>query len=121
MPTLARRSRYRGDARSAADAAAQLRKNGYRISVLGVGTETGAPVPGDEGGLLRELHSHADGRSTPLKTAEIPTSVRNAFLAAEEDGPVGMKHLVHAARRELQKIGKVTDESHLAYPPLRRP
>ncbi len=39
-------------------------------------------------------------------------SIRNvavaaAFLAASEDVPVGMRHLVHAARREYQKMGKV--------------
>jgi ATP-dependent 26S proteasome regulatory subunit len=29
-----------------------------------------------------------------------------AFLAAEGNGPVQMKHLVHATRREYQKLGK---------------
>lgn len=36
------------------------------------------------GGLLRELKSSADGRSTPLKSAQIPAAVRDAFLAAED-------------------------------------
>jgi len=36
------------------------------------------------GGLLRELKSDADGRSTPLASAEIPAHVRDAFLAAED-------------------------------------
>jgi hypothetical protein len=38
-----------------------------------------------------------------------------AFLAAEEGTPVGMSHLLHAARREYQKLGKVVDASRLAY------
>lgn len=36
------------------------------------------------GALLRELRSSADGRSTPLRTDEIPPHVRAAFLAAED-------------------------------------
>jgi penicillin-binding protein 1C len=36
------------------------------------------------GGLLREIKSSADGRSTPLKSEEIPNPVRDAFLAAED-------------------------------------
>lgn len=39
-----------------------------------------------EGGLLRELLSRADGRSTPLDTAEIPEALRAAFIAAEDKG-----------------------------------
>ncbi len=39
-----------------------------------------------DGGLLRELRSRADGRSTPLAAAEIPPHVRAAFLAAEDKG-----------------------------------
>jgi penicillin-binding protein 1C len=38
------------------------------------------------GGLLREIKSHADGRSTPLRADEIPPQVRAAFLAAEDAG-----------------------------------
>ena len=37
-----------------------------------------------EGGLLRELLSRADGRSTPLEPWEIPDQVRLAFIAAED-------------------------------------
>lgn len=37
-----------------------------------------------DGGLLRELRSAADGRSTPLGPQAIPPHVRAAFLAAED-------------------------------------
>ena len=33
-----------------------------------------------------------------------------AFLAAEENSPVSMKHLLHGTRREYQKIGRLIDE-----------
>ncbi len=36
------------------------------------------------GALLRELRSHADGRSTPLPASELTPTVRAAFLAAED-------------------------------------
>src|SRR5262249_13664266 len=38
-----------------------------------------------------------------------------AFLAADEGAAVGMRHLVHASRREFQKMGKVIDEAQLAF------
>ncbi len=64
-----------------------------------------------EGGLLRELHSRADGRSTPLKSAQIPLAVRSAFLAAEDHrffGHLGVSPtaLVRAAWQDL-RAGKV--------------
>ena len=34
-----------------------------------------------------------------------------AFLAAEHEHPVSMAHLLHAARREYQKMGRLIDES----------
>jgi hypothetical protein len=33
-------------------------------------------------------------------------AVNAAFLAASNGGRVGMKHVIHATRRELQKMGK---------------
>jgi SpoVK/Ycf46/Vps4 family AAA+-type ATPase len=43
-------------------------------------------------------------------------SIRNsalaaAFLAVEEEQPVGMRHLVQATKRELQKIGRLVDDA----------
>jgi hypothetical protein len=40
--------------------------------------------------------------------------VNAAFLAAAEDRPVGMSHLLHGTRRELQKMGRLVDEADLA-------
>ena len=34
-----------------------------------------------------------------------------AFLAASEDKPIGMAHLIHAAKREYQKLGRLIAES----------
>jgi Ca-activated chloride channel family protein len=42
------------DGQRAIDAAAQVYKDGYRVSVLGVGTDAGAPVPTGRGGYLRD-------------------------------------------------------------------
>ncbi len=39
-----------------------------------------------EGGLLRELRSRADGRSTPLSPDDVSPEVTAAFLAAEDHG-----------------------------------
>lgn len=46
-----------------------------------------------EGQLLRELHSSADGRSTPIAAGQVSSEVRHAFLAAEDhrfDGHFGV-------------------------------
>ncbi|MGB3714985.1 MAG: hypothetical protein WA996_11205, partial [Candidatus Promineifilaceae bacterium] len=34
----------------------------------------------------------------------------SAFLAAEAGEPVGMRHLLHGAKREYQKMGRLIDE-----------
>jgi penicillin-binding protein 1C len=39
-----------------------------------------------EGGLLRELRSSRDGRSTPVLLGDLPTHVPQAFLSAEDHG-----------------------------------
>ncbi|PJF46554.1 MAG: ATP-binding protein, partial [Candidatus Thermofonsia Clade 3 bacterium] len=36
-----------------------------------------------------------------------------AFLAAGDGGQVTMRHLLHSARRELQKMGRLVDNSDL--------
>ena len=42
------------DGQRAIDAARQATRDGYRVSVLGVGTDAGAPIPTGRGGLLRD-------------------------------------------------------------------
>jgi Ca-activated chloride channel family protein len=42
------------DPQAAERAAARLRERGYRVSVLGVGTEKGAPIPRGDGGFLTD-------------------------------------------------------------------
>jgi SpoVK/Ycf46/Vps4 family AAA+-type ATPase len=41
-----------------------------------------------------------------------------AFLAAGEGGVLGQRHLLHAARREYQKLGKMIDERLFRMPDL---
>ncbi len=59
-----------------------------------------------DGGLLRELRSRDDGRSTPLTTAQIAPQVRAAFLAAEDhryDSHLGVSptSMLRAAKQNL--------------------
>jgi AAA+ superfamily predicted ATPase len=42
--------------------------------------------------------------------------VASAYLAAAEDKPVTMQHLLHATRRELQKMGRLVNEADLRLP-----
>ncbi len=42
--------------------------------------------------------------------------VASAYLAAAEDKPVMMRHLLHATRRELQKMGRLVNEADLQLP-----
>ena len=41
-----------------------------------------------------------------------------AFLAAEDEQPVGMKQLLHASQREYQKLGRLIDERLFTLPSL---
>ncbi len=63
------------------------------------------------GGLLRELRSSRDGRSTPVGLSELPPHVLHAFLAAEDHGfrshlGVSPSAFVRAARQNLA-AGKI--------------
>ena len=40
-----------------------------------------------------------------------------AFLAAAEDRPIGMRHLLRAVEREHEKLGRIIPESDLAWRP----
>jgi penicillin-binding protein 1C len=53
-------------------------------ALLGYRPVASVKVLDRHGTLLRELHSTADGRSTPLGAKDISSSVRSAFLAAED-------------------------------------
>jgi SpoVK/Ycf46/Vps4 family AAA+-type ATPase len=53
-------------------------------------------------------------KSLPITGGNIRNIVLNAaFLAAENGGTVGMRHLLHASRREYEKIGKPFREEDL--------
>jgi SpoVK/Ycf46/Vps4 family AAA+-type ATPase len=41
--------------------------------------------------------------------------VASAFLAAADDSPVTMEHLLHATRREMQKMGRLIKEADLQH------
>jgi hypothetical protein len=41
--------------------------------------------------------------------------VSAAYLAAADGGQVTMKHLLHGAKRELQKIGRLVSEKDIAF------
>jgi Ca-activated chloride channel family protein len=56
-------------------AAARLKADGYRVSVLGIGTERGAPLPDAQGGLVRD----AQGR---VVVASMDTSALRAIAQA---------------------------------------
>jgi SpoVK/Ycf46/Vps4 family AAA+-type ATPase len=42
-----------------------------------------------------------------------------AFLAAEDGGVIGMEQILHGAKREYEKIGKLWDEKGFMRPDLR--
>ncbi len=43
-----------GGSKAALDAAEELRSRGFRLSVLGAGTPTGAPIPTEQGGFIKD-------------------------------------------------------------------
>jgi len=77
----------------AADAAGRLRAAGYEVSVLGVGTSAGAPIPDGRGGTLR------DNSGKPLLAA-----LDNAALAAVAKAGGGHYSALHGDQRDLDII-----------------
>jgi len=54
-------------------------------------------------------------KQLPVAGGNIKNIVLNAaFLAAAQGGPIGMRHVLHGARREFEKIGKRWDESQMS-------
>jgi hypothetical protein len=41
-------------------------------------------------------------------------ALASAYVAAAEDSPVAMRHVLHGVRRELVKIGKAVSEGEFA-------
>lgn len=51
-------------------------------------------------------------RELPVTGGNIKNMALNAaFLAAQDDGAIGMEHILHSARREFEKIGKLWHEN----------
>ncbi len=100
----------------------QLAALATALTLLSAGAFIAAPLPDGlldyrpitsvrildrEGGLLRELKSHADGRATPITAAEVTPGVRAAFLAAEDKGffhhlGVSPSAIARAARQNVR-------------------
>ena len=77
----------------AAGAAGRLRAAGYDVSVLGVGTPAGAPIPDGRGGMLR------DTAGKPLLAA-----LDNAALAAVAKAGGGRYSALHGDQSDLDVI-----------------
>jgi hypothetical protein len=79
----------------------------WRIALEGAVDETGRPLVGelDWAGLARDL----DLTGAAIKSA----AVAAAFLASSEGSQIGARHVLAAARRELQKQGIVVRPSRL--------
>lgn len=76
-----------------------------RQQIWRVNTPAGLPLAADVNfNLLAERFRLAGGNIRNILLAA-------AFLAAEEGGPVAMMHLLHAARREYQKMGRLINET----------
>ncbi|OPX92854.1 MAG: ATP-dependent zinc metalloprotease FtsH [Syntrophorhabdus sp. PtaB.Bin006] len=67
--------------------------------------------------LSDEIDFRFLSRQFQISGGSIKNIVLNAaFLAAENGGVIGMDHVLHGARREFEKIGKLWTEHHLYRP-----
>lgn len=67
--------------------------------------------------IAPDVNLHLLAQRYPLAGGNIRNIIlAAAFLAAEKQEPVGMVHLLHAARREYQKIGRLIDDKLFAMP-----
>jgi AAA+ superfamily predicted ATPase len=81
----------------------------YRLRIWRTLFPPDAPrTPDLEFGLLARRFKIAGGNIRNI-------IVNAAFLAAADDGPIKMAHLIHSTRRELQKMGRLVDEADMDY------
>ncbi|GAA0694133.1 VWA domain-containing protein [Dyella marensis] len=91
---------------AAQEAARKVRNEGISVSVLGVGTPQGSPVPDGDGGLLRDAHGEVvvtrrdDDALRALAAAGngryVPMSDDNRDIAALKPGDTGTQAIVRA-------------------------
>jgi Ca-activated chloride channel family protein len=99
------------DGPRALDAAAELRQQGYRVSVLGVGTAAGAPIPVSGGGFLRDSRGEIVLPSLDQSAMQALAAAGGGSYATISNSDTDVKRLLKASAPGLDEVVASNDHS----------
>jgi Ca-activated chloride channel family protein len=93
----------------ALDAAAVLKETGYRVSVLGVGTEAGAPIPVAGGGFLRDNRDEIVLPGLDSQALQSLAAAGGGRYATINSDEADIKYLLQAYTPGVDEVTSSTD------------
>jgi Ca-activated chloride channel family protein len=99
------------DGQRAVDAAAELKQKGYRVSVLGVGTEAGAPVPVSGGGFLRDNRGEIVIPVMDSQALQSLAAAGGGRYATISSGDADIRHLLMPSLSGMDEMIESSDHS----------
>jgi Ca-activated chloride channel family protein len=95
----------------ALDTAAELRQAGYRVSVLGVGTEAGAPIPVAGGGFLRDNRNEIVVPGLDSQALQALAAAGGGRYATISSSAADIKRLLQVVSPEMNAVTASTDHT----------
>jgi Ca-activated chloride channel family protein len=99
------------DGQRAIDAAAELQQQGYRVSVLGVGTDAGAPIPVSGGGFLRDSHGEIVLPSLHQQALQALAAAGGGRYATISNSEADIKRLLLPSAPAMDEVVASNDRS----------
>jgi Ca-activated chloride channel family protein len=99
------------DGQRALDAAAELQQQGYRVSVLGVGTDAGAPIPVSGGGFLRDSRGEIVIPSLDQSALQALAAAGDGGYATISNSDADIKRLLITSAPGLDEVVASNDHS----------
>ena len=95
----------------ALEAATELRQSGYRVSVLGVGTEAGAPIPVAGGGFLRDSRDEIVMPVLDVQALQALADAGGGRYATISSSEADIKRLLQASMPGMNEVTASTDHT----------
>jgi len=92
-------------------AAKELRQSGYRVSVLGVGTEAGAPIPVAGGGFLRDSRDEVVIPVLDSQALQALADAGGGRYATISSNDADIKRLLHTSTPGMNEMTARTDRT----------
>jgi Ca-activated chloride channel family protein len=99
------------DGQRAIDAATKLKQQGYRVSVLGVGTAAGAPIPVSGGGFLRDSRGDIVLPALDQQALQTLATAGGGHYATISNSEADIKRLLLQSAPALDEVVASNDRS----------